>query len=96
MSNTADLETLGAEVARLSRTVAARLQKGNHPKPSFAADGPATFPHDLEIQQPRLQLIEALTDLLYLATGAGDYLFLHGGFFVRASSSPFPSEYAHG
>lgn len=43
---------------------------------------PATFTPKPEIQEPRLQLIEALMDLLILATGAGDCLFLQGRLFV--------------
>ncbi|KAH6635099.1 O-methyltransferase-domain-containing protein [Chaetomium sp. MPI-SDFR-AT-0129] len=83
MGSQANLSAMGAEVAALATTVAAALEKGGHPQPSFAADSPATFPPDADIQQPRLRLIEVLTDLLYLATGAGDYLFLHGGFFLN-------------
>ncbi|KAK4141032.1 6-hydroxytryprostatin B O-methyltransferase [Dichotomopilus funicola] len=83
MGSQANLSAMGAEVAVLATTVAAALEKGGHPQPSFAADSPATFPPDADIQQPRLRLIEVLTDLLYLATGAGDYLFLHGGFFLN-------------
>lgn len=82
----AELETLGATIADLSKTLASRLQEGSYPKPSFAADSPPGFPPKAEIQGPRLQLIEALTDLLHLATGAGDYLFLHGGLFVSISN----------
>ena len=78
----ADLETLGTTVASLSKTFASQLEAAHYPKPSFAAESPATFPPEPEIQEPRLQLIEALTDLLNLATGAGDYLFLHSGLFV--------------
>lgn len=73
---------LGATVASLTKSIASLLEAGKHAKPSFAADCPATFPAAPAIQEPRLQLIETLTDLLHLATGAGDYLFLHGGLFV--------------
>ncbi|KAK4234121.1 6-hydroxytryprostatin B O-methyltransferase [Achaetomium macrosporum] len=79
MSHTEDMETLGAAVADLTKTLASKLQAANYPKPSFAADSPATFPLEDEIQKPRQQLIDTLTDLLHLATGPSDFLFLHGG-----------------
>ena len=82
----ADVEILGASVASLSKTLASQLEAGHYPKPSFAADGPAAFPPDPEIQEPRLKLIEALSDLLSLATGPLDYLFLHGGLIVSNPS----------
>ena len=78
----ADIETLGSTVATLSKTFASQLEASHFPKPSFAADSPAIYPPKPEIQEPRLQLIDALTDLLNLATGAGDYLFLQGGLLV--------------
>ena len=95
MDEATDLEMLGVAVAQLSKTLADRLQAADCPKPSFAADSPGTFPSDPDIRQPRLQLIEALTDLLYLATGASDYLFLHAGLFVgRLSSTGASSQQA--
>jgi hypothetical protein len=81
----ADIETLGASVASLSKIIAERLEAAKFPKPSFGKDTPAVFPPQPQIQEPRLQLIETLTDLLLLATGPGDYHFLHGGLFVRIS-----------
>lgn len=85
MAGTADLESLGAKVAGLTTILAAQLNTGNHPKPSFQQDGPAAYPPSRSIQEPRHQLIDTLTDLLLLATGASDYFFLHGGLFVSRS-----------
>ncbi|KAF2209135.1 hypothetical protein CERZMDRAFT_87114 [Cercospora zeae-maydis SCOH1-5] len=81
MAGAADIESLGARVASLATVLAAQLDAGKHPKPSFSQDGPASYPNDASIQVPRHQLIDSLTDLLLLATGASDYFFLHGGLF---------------
>ncbi|GIZ46893.1 hypothetical protein CKM354_000999900 [Cercospora kikuchii] len=83
MAGSADLQSLGAKVASLSTILAAQLNAGKHPKPSFQKDGPASYPSDPAIQVPRHQLIDALNDLLLLATGASDYFFLHGGLFIN-------------
>ncbi|PPJ60938.1 hypothetical protein CBER1_08600 [Cercospora berteroae] len=83
MAGSADLQSLGAKVASLTTVLAAQLDAGNHPKPSFKQDGPAAYPPNASIQEPRHQLIDTLTDLLLLATGASDYFFLHGGLFIN-------------
>ncbi|KAL4780404.1 O-methyltransferase [Aspergillus varians] len=71
-----DFESLGANVSTLCSTIAARLKGENQPLPSFAPDSPARFPNDPLLQKSRQELITILTDLLYLASGPADYLFI--------------------
>jgi hypothetical protein len=68
------LESLGAKVAELSKEISAQLKAGNHPEPSFAADGPPALPQTSNINLPRMQLVELLTDMLQLACGPNEWI----------------------
>ena len=78
----ANLQSLGVEVAELSKALSLQLQAGKHPQPSFASDSPSNYPHDPAIQLTRLRLLEKARDLLYLATGPADFVFLEICLFV--------------
>jgi hypothetical protein len=73
--NSPTLEGLATTIAELTKALAGQLKDANHPEPSFAADSPSSLPPTPEIQGVRLQLVEALSDLLQLATGPSDYIF---------------------
>ena len=63
---------LAAEVSKNTTLISDYLKANNLPAPSFAADGPATFPipqNDAAIQGARLALIEASKTLYDLAVG---------------------------
>ncbi|KAK5166026.1 uncharacterized protein LTR77_008287 [Saxophila tyrrhenica] len=87
MGLTADLESLGADVATLSRILALQLAATGSPKPTLAANGAPAFPLDRRVQEPRLELIEKATDLLHLATGANDYWYFQAGLYLNYDAS---------
>jgi hypothetical protein len=72
---TPTLIELASAIAAQTAIVNSFLEKNQHPQPSFASCGLRgwNFP-DLELQQARTQLIEAATDILYLAQGPSEYL----------------------
>lgn len=80
------LESLAAAISQLTETLTSGLRAANFPEPSFAADAPPQLPPSPAIQGPRLQLVEALMNMLHLAVGPTEY-FLQLGFGVRSFSS---------
>ncbi|KAK1770138.1 O-methyltransferase-domain-containing protein [Phialemonium atrogriseum] len=69
------LGSLAAKVAELTSTITNYLSSEGLPQPSFAADAPAQYPAVPEVTQPRLKLIQSLSDMLHLALGGRDYIF---------------------
>jgi hypothetical protein len=70
---TPTLESLGAQIAELSKTLSAKLQEDGAPPPSFAADGPPNMPGKPDIQMLRIGLLEAVRDLEHLTLGPYPY-----------------------
>jgi hypothetical protein len=68
------LKELALTITSQVSTINNFLEKNALPQPSFAVDGPASLPEDLEVQSARLALIEAATDMLHLAMGPLDYM----------------------
>lgn len=75
------LEGLAGTVSELTAVLTNGLKAANFPQPSFAPDAPAQLPPSPDIQGPRLQLVEALMNMLHLAMGPSEY-FLQLGFGV--------------
>lgn len=76
MAQTLDtLESLAFKVAELTATITSYLNSEGLPQPSFAADSPAQYPAVPEITEPRMILIQSLSDMLHLALGGRDYIF---------------------
>lgn len=82
------LGSLAAKVAELTSTITNYLSSEGLPQPSFAADAPAQYPAVPEVTQPRLKLIQSLSDMLHLALGGRDYIFTQS---ISVQNQPLPS-----
>jgi hypothetical protein len=76
MSQKPNLEGLAAKISESTKAIISYLHAEKLPEPSFAADGPSDYPKVPEVQGPRMELIEAAMDLLRMALGPKDYIFL--------------------
>ncbi|RMZ82434.1 hypothetical protein DV737_g2091, partial [Chaetothyriales sp. CBS 132003] len=68
-----NLENIGTAIAQLSKSLADQLKALDQREPSFAADTPASFPQNAELQQIRVKLLDSLASLQHLVTGASDF-----------------------
>lgn len=75
----ATLENLAATVVELSKSISSSLKSQGLEAPSFAADSP-NYPPNLEVQGPRMMLIETLSNMLYLAMGPTDVALMRPAF----------------
>lgn len=72
-------ETLGsllAKVTELTTALTSHLESDGLPSVSFAADSKAEYALGPELTGARMKLIEALTDMLHLAKGGKDFIFM--------------------
>lgn len=77
MSNKQEtLDSLAAKVGELTNAVTSYLRSEGLPPLSFAADSDAQYPVAKELTEPRLKLIGVLSDMLHLARGGRDFIFL--------------------
>lgn len=70
------LGSLASKVAGLTNTITAYLESHGLPSITFAAESEAEYALESELTEPRMQLIEALTDMLHLAKGGKDFIFM--------------------
>ena len=70
------LASLAAKVVELTNTLTAYLESNGLPSVTFAADSEAEYALESELTGPRMKLIEALTDMLHLAKGGKDFIFM--------------------
>jgi len=71
------LNSLAATISKATEAITSHLEQNGLPQPSFAEDGPASYPNAPEVQGARFQLIGALLDLLNLAYGPADMSFIN-------------------
>ena len=76
MSSQTTLEGLAAKITESTNTILSHLRAEGHPEPSFSADGPSDYPNVPAVQGPRMALIDAALDMLRMAMGPKDYIFL--------------------
>ena len=70
------LKNLAATISQTANAITSYLDAQNAPTPSFAEDSPVEYPSVPEVQGPRLQLIEALSDMILLAMGPAEFCFM--------------------
>ncbi|KAH8885611.1 O-methyltransferase [Thozetella sp. PMI_491] len=73
MASSQSLESLGATIAELTKTLSTQLQAAKIPELSFAPDAPASLPPTPEVQIARTKLQEALLTLNHLVTGPHEF-----------------------
>lgn len=72
-------ETLGSFAARITqqaKIITSYFNEHNLQTPSFAASNEAEYPAVSSVQIARLELIESLMDMLQLAIGRNEYIFM--------------------
>ena len=67
------MEELSAQISENVASIMGFLRTNGHPEPSFAVDGPPSYPNVPEIMGPRAALVQAASDLLHLALGPDQY-----------------------
>lgn len=90
------LKGLAATISQAANAITSYLDAHNAPAPSFTEDSPAEYPSVPKVQGPRLQLIEALSDMMFLAMGPAEFCFMKPvfvgvpwtRFFSYAGSTP--------
>ncbi|KAF4445637.1 Sterigmatocystin 8-O-methyltransferase [Fusarium austroafricanum] len=85
-TQTPSLTSLAETAQQTAAALAAKLEQGGHPAPSFAQDGLADYPKDPEVVGLRMQLLDATTDLYRLALGPTDSSFMAPLFAIHDSS----------
>ncbi|KAF5546441.1 methyltransferase [Fusarium napiforme] len=75
-TTTPSLTSLADAASQTATALAAKLEKGGFPAPSFEQDGLADYPKDPGIIGVRMQLLDATTDLYRLALGPTDSSFM--------------------
>ncbi|KAF5987166.1 methyltransferase [Fusarium coicis] len=75
-TTTPSLTSLAEAVSQAATALAAKLEKGGFPAPSFEQDGLADYPKDPDIIGLRMQLLDATSDLYRLALGPTDSSFM--------------------
>jgi hypothetical protein len=81
-TTTPSLTSLAEAASQAATALAAKLEKGEFPAPSFEQDGLADYPKDPDIIGLRMQLLDATSDLYRLALGPTDSSFM-GPLLVR-------------
>ncbi|KAL1840070.1 hypothetical protein VTK73DRAFT_3857 [Phialemonium thermophilum] len=75
---TETLDELAARVVDLTGRITSYLTAQGLPQPSFARDGGLEeYPEAPQVKGPRMRLIETLWDMLHLAMGGKDYVFMN-------------------
>jgi hypothetical protein len=72
-------ETLGSFAAKITQQatiITSYFNEHNLQTPSFAASNEAEYPAVSSVQIARLELIESLMDMLQLAIGGNEYIFM--------------------
>jgi hypothetical protein len=80
------LNGLAAAITQAASTISSYVDKHNLSAPSFAEDGPESYPLAPEVQSARLELWGAATDLLHLALGPQAYSLMYPIFVSEFSA----------
>lgn len=78
------LNSLAAVITQATSTISSYIDENKLPAPSFAENGPQTYPMAPEVQFARLQLLDAATDLLHLAMGPANYSLMYPVFVSKS------------
>lgn len=70
------LNSLAETIAQAANTITSYLEFNNLPAPSFSENGPASYPMAPEVQDARLQLLGALSDMTHLTMGPESFSIL--------------------
>lgn len=70
------LDSLASKISDQSKAITTYLSANGLRAPSFEGNNVAEYPPIPEVQEARLMLIESLMDMLHLAMGGSEYIFI--------------------